>query len=44
MKRYGVACRMIVGEGMFHCCPVFPICKEAKEGWDQTARLMKEAD
>ncbi len=41
MKRYGVDYRMIVGEGMFHCYPVFPLCKEAKEGWDMMVRLMK---
>ena len=29
MKKYGVDYRMIVGEGMFHCYPVFPIVKEA---------------
>lgn len=42
MKRYGVDYRMIVGEGMFHCYPVFPACKEAKEGWDMMIRIMKE--
>ena len=42
MMKYGVAYQMIVGDGMFHCYPVFPICKEAKEGWDQMVRLMKE--
>ena len=42
MMKYGVAYQMIVGDGMFHCYPVFPICKEAKEGWDRMVRLMKE--
>ena len=42
MKKYGVDYQMIVGEGMFHCYPVFPIVKEAKEGWDLMVRLMKE--
>ncbi len=42
MKRYGVDYDMTVGEGMFHCYPVFPVCKEAKEGWDLMIRLMKE--
>ena len=42
MKRYGVDYRMIVGEGMFHCYPVFPVCKEAKDGWDMMIRIMKE--
>ena len=43
MQRYGVDYEMIVGEGMFHCYPVFPICKEAKEGWDMMIRRMREA-
>ncbi len=42
MKKYGVDYRMIVGEGMFHCYPVFPVCREAKEGWDMMIRIMKE--
>ena len=44
MKKYGVDYQMIVGEGMFHCYPVFPLCKEAKEGWDMMVLLMKQAD
>ena len=42
MKKYDVDYEMIIGEGMFHCYPVFPICKEAKEGWDMMISLMKE--
>lgn len=42
MKIYGVEYEMIVGEGLFHCYPVFPICKEGKDGWDMMIRLMKE--
>ena len=42
MKRYGVEYEMIVGEGMFHCYPVFPIVKEAEDGWNMMIRLMKE--
>ena len=42
MKRYGVEYQMIVGEGMFHCYPVFPIVKEAEDGWNMMIRLMKE--
>ena len=42
MGKYGVDYEMIVGEGMFHCYPVFPICKEGKEGWNMMIRLMKE--
>ena len=41
LQRSGADYRMIVGEGMFHCYPVFPICKEAKEGWDMMVRLAK---
>ena len=42
MKAYGVDYEMIVGEGMFHCYPVIPVCREAKAGWEQMVRLMKE--
>ncbi len=41
MRKYGVDYEMIVGEGMFHCYPVFPIVKEAREGWDMMIRLMR---
>ena len=42
MKQYGVPYDMIVGEGMFHCYPVFPVVREAKEGWRMMVRMMKE--
>ena len=32
----------LIGGGMFHCYPVFPIVKESKEGWHLMVRLMKE--
>ncbi len=41
MKKYVVDYEMITGDGMFHCYPVFPVCKEAKEGWDMVVRKMK---
>ena len=41
MRHYGVPYEMIVGEGMFHCYPVFPIVREAKEGWKTMVNLMK---
>lgn len=41
MKKYGVDYQMIVGEGMFHCYPVFPIVPEAKAGWDLMIKLAK---
>ena len=39
MKKYDVSYEMIVGGGMFHCYPVFPIVKEAKEGWKGTSHI-----
>ena len=41
MCEYGVDYEMIVGEGMFHCYPVFPVCREAKDGWELMVRLIK---
>lgn len=41
LKKYGVNYQIIVGEGMFHCYPVFPIVPEAKKGWDQMVALAK---
>ncbi len=41
MKRHAVDYEMIIGDGMFHCYPVFPVCKEAKAGWDRMIRLLK---
>ncbi len=42
MKKYGVDYKMIVGEGMFHCYPVFPLVKEAKQGWDEMVKIVKQ--
>ena len=42
MKKYNVDYDLIVGDGMFHCYPVIPVVKEAKEGWDQMVRMLKE--
>ncbi len=42
MKKYCVEYEMIVGKGMFHCYPVFPLCREAKEGWDMMISLMRK--
>ena len=42
MKKYSVEYRLIVGEGMFHCYPVFPVCREGKQGWDMMVRIIKE--
>ncbi len=41
MKRYAADYEMIVGEGMFHCYPVFPIVKEGRDGWDMMIRTVK---
>ena len=42
MRKYGADYEMIVGEGLFHCYPVFPICKEGRDGWDMMIRKVKE--
>ncbi|MBQ8160250.1 MAG: hypothetical protein IJ083_05810 [Clostridia bacterium] len=36
--------QMIVGQGMFHCYPIFPICREAREGWEMMVRKLKPDD
>ena len=41
MKEYGVDYQMIVGKGMFHCYPVFPVVPEARAGWDHMVELAK---
>ncbi len=41
LKKFDADYKIIVGEGMFHCYPVFPIVAEAKAGWDQMVELMK---
>ena len=42
MKKVNATYDMIVGEGMFHCYPVFPICKEGKDGWNMMVRIMRD--
>ena len=42
MKRCGAEYEMIVGRGMFHCYPVYPLVKEAKDGWRQMTDLLRE--
>ena len=42
MKKHHVDYEMIVGKGMPHCYPVFPVCKELKDGWNLMIRKMKE--
>ena len=27
---------------MFRCYPVFPICREGKDGWEMLVRIMRE--
>ncbi|MBR1707585.1 MAG: alpha/beta hydrolase [Clostridia bacterium] len=41
MKRSHVAYTMIVGEDMFHCYPLYPLCPEAKAGWNQMITILK---
>ena len=42
MKKNNVDYDLVVGDGMFHCYPVFPIVREAREGWDQMVSMLKE--
>ena len=42
MKEYDVEYEMIVGEGMYHCYPAIPVCREAKEGWKMMIQKIKE--
>lgn len=41
MKKYNVDYEMIVGEGLYHCYPVFPVVKEAKSGYDMMIKILK---
>lgn len=43
MKRYGDEDKMIAGAGIFRCCPMLPIVREAKDGRNRMAQRMKEA-
>ena len=36
--------QMIVVQGMFHCYPIFPVCREAREGWEMMVLKMKPDD
>ena len=40
LQKSGASCELILGEGLFHCYPVFPIVKEAREGWRQMVERM----
>ena len=40
LQKSGVNYEQILGEGMFHCYPVFPIVKEGREGWRQMVERM----
>ncbi len=42
LKKAGADYDLIVGEGMFHCYPVFPVCREARAGWDMMVNMMRE--
>ncbi len=42
MQRAGAKYEMIVGQGLFHCYPVFPVCKEGRDGWAMMIRTVKE--
>ena len=40
LQKCGVNYEQILGEGLFHCYPVFPIVKEGREGWRQMVERM----
>ena len=40
LQKSGVNYEQILGEGLFHCYPVFPIVKEGREGWRQMVERM----
>lgn len=42
MRKYGVEHEMIVGEGMFHCYPAYPIVKEGRDGWERMIKVVKQ--
>ncbi len=41
MQKYNINYDIIVGQGMFHCYPVFPVVKESRQGWKQMVELIK---
>lgn len=41
MKKYGVQYDMVIGKGMYHCYPVYPLVKEAEEGWEQMIGMLR---
>lgn len=43
LDKYGVNHDMIVGEGMYHCYPVYPFVREAKEGWNQMIEIARRS-
>lgn len=43
LDKYGVDHDMIVGDGMYHCYPVYPLVREAKEGWYQMIMLAERS-
>jgi len=40
LQKSGVNYEQILGDGLFHCYSVFPIVKEAGEGWRQMVGRM----
>ena len=40
LQKSGVNYEQILGDGLFHCYPVYPIVKEAGEGWRQMVGRM----
>jgi acetyl esterase/lipase len=42
MQRAGAKYEMIVGQALFHCYPVFPVCRVGRDGWAMMIRTVKE--
>lgn len=42
LNRYGAAHETIVGEGLFHCYPFFPVAKETRDGYDLLIRILNK--
>lgn len=42
LNRYGAAHETIVGEGLFHCYPFFPVAKETRAGYDLLIRILNK--
>ncbi len=42
LNRYGAAHETIVGEGLFHCYPFFPVAKETRADYDLLIQILNK--